>query len=31
VDKTNEIAQKVYSSMGMNGEHYKLFEFMKSE
>ncbi|MDH5367053.1 MAG: GNAT family N-acetyltransferase [Cyclobacteriaceae bacterium] len=26
VDKTNLAAQKVYSSVGMNGEHYQLFE-----
>lgn len=30
VDKTNEIAQKVYAKIGMNGEHYKLFEWMKT-
>ncbi len=30
VDKSNEIAQKVYSKIGMNGEHYKLFEWMKT-
>lgn len=29
VDKTNEQAQKVYEKLGMNGEHYKLFEWMK--
>lgn len=29
VDKTNERAQKVYEKLGMNGEHYKLFEWMK--
>ncbi|MCF8332735.1 MAG: GNAT family N-acetyltransferase [Bacteroidales bacterium] len=29
VDKTNEKAQKVYEKLGMNGEHYKLFEWMK--
>lgn len=30
VDKTNTIAQKVYKNLGMNGEHYKVFEWMKS-
>lgn len=29
VDKTNASAQKVYSAVGMNGEHYQLFEWMK--
>lgn len=29
VDKTNNKAQKVYEKCGMNGEHYKLFEWMK--
>jgi ribosomal protein S18 acetylase RimI-like enzyme len=29
VDKTNAAAQKVYSKLGMNGEHYQLFEWMK--
>lgn len=29
VDKTNDRAQKVYEKLGMNGEHYKLFEWMK--
>ena len=29
VDKTNTRAQKVYASMGMNGEHYTVFEKMK--
>lgn len=29
VDKTNAIAQKVYSGLGMNGEHYTVFEWMK--
>ena len=28
VDKTNTKAQQVYSKLGMNGEHYQLFEFM---
>ncbi len=30
VDKTNLNAQKVYESLGMSGEHYHLFEWMKS-
>jgi ribosomal protein S18 acetylase RimI-like enzyme len=29
VDKTNVTAQKVYSSLGMNGEHYTVYERMK--
>ncbi len=29
VDLTNERAQKVYTKLGMNGEHYKLFEWFK--
>lgn len=29
VDKTNTRAQKVYESIGMNGEHYSVFELMK--
>jgi ribosomal protein S18 acetylase RimI-like enzyme len=29
VDRTNEKAIKVYEAMGMQGEHYKLFEDMK--
>jgi ribosomal protein S18 acetylase RimI-like enzyme len=29
VDKTNVKAQKVYESLGMSGEHYHLFEWMK--
>ena len=29
VDKTNTAAQKTYSALGMNGEHYRLFEWMK--
>lgn len=28
VDKTNVAAQKAYNSVGMNGEHYQLFETM---
>jgi GNAT superfamily N-acetyltransferase len=30
VDKTNSRAQEVYKSLGMNGEHYTVFEWMKS-
>jgi GNAT superfamily N-acetyltransferase len=30
VDKTNSKAQQVYSKLGMNGEHYATFEWMKS-
>lgn len=29
VDKTNIKAQEVYKKLGMNGEHYKLFEWIK--
>lgn len=29
VDKTNTRAQRVYEKMGMNGEHYQLYEWMK--
>lgn len=29
VDKSNERAQHVYRSMGMNGDHYTVFEWMK--
>lgn len=29
VDKTNFPAQKTYTKVGMNGEHYQLFEWMK--
>lgn len=28
VDKTNLAAQKVYESLGMNGEHYQVYEWM---
>lgn len=30
VDNTNTAAQKVYQSIGMNGDHYKVYEWMKS-
>lgn len=30
VDKSNERAQKVYAAMGMNGDHYSVFEWIKS-
>lgn len=29
VEKDNKVAQQVYSSLGMDGDHYKLFEWMK--
>jgi ribosomal protein S18 acetylase RimI-like enzyme len=29
VDKTNIHAQKVYEKVGMDGEHYQMFEWMK--
>jgi len=29
VDKSNARAQRVYETMGMNGEHYTVFEWMK--
>jgi ribosomal protein S18 acetylase RimI-like enzyme len=29
VDKTNSRAQEVYEKLGMNGEHYHLYEWMK--
>lgn len=29
VDKTNTAARKVYEALGMNGEHYALYEWMK--
>jgi len=29
VDKTNKNAMKVYKTIGMNGEHYHVFEWMK--
>ncbi len=30
VDKRNQIAQKVYASLGMDNQHYELFEWMKN-
>ena len=30
VDKTNTRAQKVYESLGMNQDHYSLYEWMKT-
>ncbi len=30
VDHSNIKAQKVYTKLGMNGDHYKLFEWMKN-
>lgn len=29
VDQNNKHAQKVYETLGMNGDHYKVFEWMK--
>jgi ribosomal protein S18 acetylase RimI-like enzyme len=29
VDKRNTTAQQVYSNLGMDGEHYRVFEWMK--
>jgi predicted GNAT family acetyltransferase len=29
VDIRNKAAQEVYARLGMNGDHYKLFEWMK--
>lgn len=29
VDKTNTHAQQVYEKLGMNGEHYQVYEWMK--
>ncbi len=29
VDKSNDAAKRVYSGLGMNGEHYSVFEWMK--
>lgn len=29
VDKRNTVAQKTYEKLGMNGEHYKLYEWLK--
>ena len=29
VDKTNTVAIKTYESLGMNGEHYQLYEWIK--
>jgi GNAT superfamily N-acetyltransferase len=28
-DKNNKTAHDVYSKMGMNGDHYKVYEWMK--
>jgi predicted GNAT family acetyltransferase len=30
VDKRNVVAQQVYARCGMNGEHYQVFEWMKT-
>ncbi|OPZ16469.1 MAG: Acetyltransferase (GNAT) family protein [candidate division BRC1 bacterium ADurb.BinA364] len=29
VEKNNHVAQKAYAAMGMDGEHYRLFEWLK--
>ena len=29
VDRRNTVAQQVYSRLGMNGDHYQVFEWMK--
>jgi GNAT superfamily N-acetyltransferase len=29
VEKDNRVAQNTYADLGMDGEHYKLFEWMK--
>jgi len=29
VDRRNELAQQVYARLGMNGDHYQVFEWMK--
>jgi ribosomal protein S18 acetylase RimI-like enzyme len=29
VDKSNANAQKVYEALGMSGEHYHLYEWLK--
>jgi hypothetical protein len=29
VDKSNEGAKTVYTELGMNGDHYSVFEWMK--
>ena len=29
VDKTNRFAKKVYQNLGMNGDHYTVYEWMK--
>jgi ribosomal protein S18 acetylase RimI-like enzyme len=31
VDKTNMAAQQTYKKLGMNGEHYTVYEWMKSD
>lgn len=30
VDERNRVAQQVYARLGMDGEHYRVFEWMKS-
>ncbi len=31
VDSTDTNAQKVYETLGMDGEHYRLFEWLKKK
>lgn len=31
VDKTNAVAQQVYEALGMSGEHYHLYEWLKAQ
>ena len=31
VDKRNTVAHEVYETLGMNGDHYRLYEWAKSE
>ncbi len=31
VDKSNQVAQNVYHELGMNQDHYQLFEWMKND
>ena len=29
VDRRNQVAQRVYESLGMNGDHYQVYEYLK--
>ena len=31
VDRRNTVAQQVYTRLGMNGQHYQVFEWMKNQ